>query len=197
MRIPALLGIFSLLSAVFCTVAIAQEVDTVLKTGDKAPAFKATAIDGQEVTLKDFSDADVVVVVFTCNSCPVAVAYEERFIEFVEKYKDKNVQFVAINNHRGEDVEAMAKYAKEKGFNFAYAYDGSGESARAYGATVTPHMFVLDSELKVAYQGAFDDTYRSEPTENYVIDAVDALLSGESVPVSYKKAFGCGIKFGS
>lgn len=164
-----------------------------LAIGDKAPNFQATTTNGKQISLGDFKDAKVVVVNFTCNVCPVAVAYEDRFIDFVKQYKDKGVAFVAINVNTSEDLDAMKQRAEEKGFNFPYAYDASGDSCRAYGAQVTPHLFVLDKDRTLAYMGAFDDKIKG-PTKSYVKDAVDALLAGKPVKVTTTKAVGCGIR---
>ena len=141
-----------------CAPAFAAE----LEIGAKAPEFKALPnVDGKEVGLDGLKDKKVVVVCFTCNVCPVAIAYEDRFVEFQKKYADKGVQFVAINANKAnpqESIAAMKSRAEEKGFNFPYIYDASGASAGEYGARVTPHIFVLDSDRKVAYVGAFDDS---------------------------------------
>lgn len=183
---------FALLAV--CTLAAQVRADdTKLAIGDAAPDFKAGAIDGTEVNLESYKDADVIVVVFTCNGCPVAQAYEPRLIELAEKYKDQKVQVVAINNHGGEDIDAMKERAKEKGINYAYVYDGSGKSAEDYGAKVTPHCFVIDKDRKVVYQGGFDDDTKN-PTKHFVADAIDATLHGKEIPVSTTKAFGCSIK---
>ncbi|HMP79813.1 MAG TPA: thioredoxin family protein [Pirellulaceae bacterium] len=178
--------------AAFSTMAVAD--DLTLKSGDAAPDFKATATCGTEVSLENFKDAQAVVVIFNCNTCPVAIAYEDRINEFAKSYADKGVAVVVINNHRSEDLDAMKQRAEEKGFTFPYVYEGSGDSARAYGAKVTPHCFVLCQDRKIAYQGAFDNDQRN-PTEHYVADAVNALLEGKTVNVTYKPAFGCSIKF--
>jgi peroxiredoxin len=182
---------FSVLA--LCAPAFAAE----LEIGAKAPEFKALPnVDGKEISLDGLKDKKVVVVCFTCNVCPVAVAYEDRFVEFQKKYADKGVQFVAINANKAnpqESIAAMKSRAEEKGFNFPYAYDASGESASAYGARVTPHIFVLDSDRKVAYVGAFDDS-QNKPSKNYVADAVDALLAGKKVETTNTKAVGCGIR---
>jgi len=162
-----------------------------LKTGDKAPDFKATGVDGKEYSLP--KDAKATVVCFTCNHCPVAVAYEDRFIEFNKKYQGKGVKFIAINVNDGEDLEAMKQRAEEKGFNFPYAYDSSGDSSRAFGARVTPHLFVIDANGKIAYQGAFDDNQQS-PKESYLVSAVEAVLAGKVPAKTETKAVGCGIR---
>jgi peroxiredoxin len=164
-----------------------------LETGDKAPGFTAKGTDGKEYTLDSLKGAEAVVISFTCNRCPVSVAYEDRFIEFTDQYSKKGVKFIAINVNRGEDLGAMKQRAEEKGFNFPYAYDETGDSARAYGARVTPHMFVLDKNGKVVFQGPFDDK-QSSPSEHYVAAAVDAVLAGKQPAVTEKTAFGCGIQ---
>src|SRR5438874_5897148 len=155
-----------------------------LEIGAHAPAFKALpGVDGKSYSLADMKDAKVVVVCFTCNICPVAVGYEDRFVEFSKKYAGKGVKFVAINaNRKTEDLAVMKTRAEEKGFNFPYVFDKSGELATEYGARVTPHVFVLDQNRNVAYVGAFDDD-QDKPSKSYVKDAVDALIAGKKVEV--------------
>jgi peroxiredoxin len=172
---------------------VTASVFAAVKNGEAAPDFKAKGVDGKDYSLTNSKDAKVTVLCFTCNVCPVAVAYEDRFIEFAKKYHDKGVNFVAINVNSTEDISAMKQRAEEKGFNFPYAYDESGDSARAYGARVTPHLFVLDSKGKVQYQGAFDDN-QGKPTKHYVADAVEAVLAGKTPAVTETRAVGCGIK---
>lgn len=165
-----------------------------LEVGTKAPEFKGLAgVDGKDYSLAEMKDAKVVVVCFTCNRCPVAVAYEDRFVEFSKQYAAKGVKFVAINaNKRTEDLAVMKTRAEEKGFNFPYVFDPSGKSATEFGARVTPHLFVLDQDRKVAYVGAFDDD-QEKPSKKYVIDAVDALLAGKKIDTTKTRAVGCGI----
>src|SRR5690349_21274022 len=165
-----------------------------LEIGAHAPDFKALpGVDGKQYSLDEMKDAKIVVVCFTCNRCPVAVAYEDRFVEFSKKYAGKGVKFVAINaNRRTEDIGAMKTRAEEKGFNFPYVFDKSGKLATEYGARVTPHMYVLDAKGNVAYVGAFDDDQKS-PKKHYVADAVDAVIAGKTPEVTNTKAFGCGI----
>ena len=193
MKTICLIALSLLLGSVTAGGLWAQDAETKLTTGDAAPAFQATALDGSEISLDTFRDADALLVVFTCNACPVAVAYEDRLVALAKQFSGEHFTMVAINNHRDETLEAMAERAKEKGFNFTYAYEGSGDSARAYGAKVTPHCFVFDKERQLVYQGAFDNSQK-EPTEHYVADAVQAALAGKTVDVSHHKAFGCGIK---
>lgn len=164
-----------------------------LNAGDRAPEIKAVSTDKKDISLDSFKDAEVLVVVFTCNKCPVAVAYEDRINDLAKKYKDKKVELVAVNNSQFEDLAAMKERAAEKDFKFTYVYEGEGKTARDFGAKVTPHVFIFDKERKLVYQGAFDNNQK-EPTEHFAADAVEATLAGKKVEVSHRKAFGCSIK---
>lgn len=159
-----------------------------LEIGAKAPTFKGKGVDGKDYSLDGLKDAKAVVVCFTCNACPVAIQYEDKFIEFAKTYKSKGVTFVAINVNP-EPLDAMKERAEEKGFTFPYIKDESGDSAIAYGAKVTPHLFVLNSERTLAYVGAFD---KGDAT--YVQDAVDAVLTGAKPEVTTSRPVGCGIR---
>jgi len=163
--------------------------------GDKAPELKGLkGTDGKTYSSADLKDKNATVVVFTCNSCPVAEAYEDRFNDFAKKYQDKGVAFVAINaNKATEDLDEMKKRAEEKGFTFPYVYDASGTSATDFGARVTPHIFVLDGQGTVQYVGAFDDK-QNNPSKHYVADAVDAILAGKKPETAQTKPVGCGIR---
>ena len=170
-----------------------------LKVGDPAPAFRnLETTTGTRIALSDFTQ-EVLVLCITCNHCPVAVMYEDRIIEFCRKHTGpgSKVAFVAINvNNLEEDkLPAMKVRAKEKGFNFPYAYDPSQKIARDLGATRTPEFFVFDKERKLVYQGALDDN--NDPAKakvNYVEQAVQAVLSGSAPPKSTAPR-GCTIKF--
>jgi peroxiredoxin len=169
-----------------------------LEVGAEAPGFSGVGVDDKEHSLGDYKDAKAVVVVFTCNHCPVAVAYEDRLIELQKDYGSKGVQVVAVcvNDVGGDRLPAMKKRAEEKGFNFPYVRDDSQESAREYGATCTPHVFLLCPERKVAYQGAIDDNNNPKNVEkHYLRDAIDAVLAGKEVPETVTKQRGCSIKW--
>lgn len=176
-----------------------QAAETKLKIGDKAPDFKdLPGVDGKKHCLSDYADAKVVVVIFTCNHCPVAVAYEDRIIQLQKDYKDKGVQVIAINvnNIPADRLDKMIERAKEKGFNFPYLYDETQQSAREYGATCTPHFFVLCQERKIAYMGAMDDSNNpGKVKENWLRDAIDALLAGKAPPKQVTQQRGCSIKW--
>ena len=170
-----------------------------LGVGAKAPEFKGLeGVDGKKVSSDDFKDAKVLIVCFTCNECPVASDYQDRFIEFTKQYKDKGVVFVAVNCNIGmpedENLPAMKTRAKEKKFNFPYLFDKTGKLADDYGAKATPHLFVFDAQRKLQYSGAFDDKQNVQKvTKRYLPDAVDAILAGKTPALAKTKAFGCGI----
>jgi peroxiredoxin len=176
---------------------LAGEFNKTLSVGDAAPAWKdLPGTDGKKHSLADHTDK-VVVVVFTCNSCPVAESYEDRAIAFTEKYKDR-VAVVAINvNTIADDrLDAMKKRAEKKKFPFEYLYDETQKIARDYGATFTPEFFVLTKDRKIAYMGAMDDkTKADEVKEKYLEAAVDAMLKGDKPSKAETVAHGCLIRY--
>lgn len=178
---------------------VAGKFNKVLNIGDAAPAFeKVIGTDDKPHSLSDYKDAKAVVVVFTCNHCPVAQAYEDRLMAIQKDYQDKGVQLVAINvnNIEADKLEAMKDRASIKGFNFPYLYDSSQRSAAAYGATVTPHVFVLDGQRKIAYMGAVDDSMNHENVKtHYLRNALDAVLAGKQPDVTETRQVGCGIMY--
>jgi peroxiredoxin len=178
-------------------VAVSGEFNKTLSVGDAAPAWKdLPGTDGKKHSLADHADK-VVVVVFTCNSCPVAESYEDRVIAVAEKYKDK-VAVVAINVNTIPDdrLDAMKKRAAKKKFPFEYLYDETQKIARDYGATFTPEFFVLTKDRKVAYMGAMDDkTKADEVKEKYLEAAVDAVLKGGKPAKAETVAHGCLVRY--
>lgn len=170
-----------------------------VEIGDDGPAWiDLEGVDGERHSLGDLEDAKAVVVVFTCNHCPVAKAYEDRLIAFQNDYKERGVAVVAINvnNNPADKLPAMKKRAEEKNFPFLYLYDPSQKIGRDYGATVTPHVFVLDGEHNVAYRGAIDDNMSADKAQtHYLRDAVDAILAGEAPSTNSTQPAGCGIQY--
>lgn len=172
--------------------------------GDIATDFSLENIDGKMVSLADFKEAKGFIVVFTCNTCPYAVAYEDRVEALNKKYADKGYPVIAImpNNtdvKPGDNMEAMKARAKAKGFTFPYLMDKGQKIYPQYGATKTPHVFVLQKTKKgnvVKYIGAIDDNYQDANAVNqkYVENAVDALLSGKEITETKTRAIGCSIK---
>jgi peroxiredoxin len=179
--------------------AIAATAGSGVKIGADAPMWsELNGVDGKAHSLADVKDAKAVLVAFTCNHCPVAKAYEDRIIELYSDYHGQGVEIVAINVNNGDadKLPAMKERAKEKGFEFAYLYDPSQKIGREYGATVTPHVFVLDGARKVAYMGAIDDNKTADKaTKHYVRDALDAILAGGKVATAETKPAGCGIQY--
>ena len=172
------------------------------KIGDKAQDFSLKNINGKMVSLAGIKNAKGYIVVFTCNECPYAKAYEQRIIELDKKYAPLGFPVVAINSNDkdvqpGDSYSNMKKLSKKKKYPFPYLYDESQAVAKAFGATRTPHVYVLDKELVVRYIGAIDDNSEdpSLAKEKYVGTAVDALLAGKDISVKETKAIGCGIKW--
>ena len=170
-----------------------------LSIGDKAPDWKGLqGVDDKSHALGDYQDAKAVVVVFTCNHCPVAKAYEDRLVAFQKAYQDKGVQLVAINVNDlpADRLDKMKQRAEQKGFNFPYLFDPSQQTGRDYGATCTPHFFLFDGERKLAYVGAMDDNMNaSKAKEPYLQNAVDAVLAGKTPEKAVTQQKGCGIKW--
>jgi peroxiredoxin len=170
----------------------------VLKIGDQAPEWADfPGVDGKTHSLGEYRDAKALVLVFTCNHCPVAKQYEERLIQFAKKHETQ-VQVVAIcvSRNGADRLDKMKSRASDKGFPFPYLYDESQQSARTYGATVTPHFFVLDADRKIAYMGAFDDNFEPEKVaKHYLADAVEAVLAGNEPKVKESLQRGCAIDY--
>lgn len=174
------------------------------KIGDNAADFKLKNVDDKMVSLSDYKKAKGFIVIFTCNHCPYSVAYEDRIIDLDKRYKEKGFPVIAINPNNPEkepkdSFELMKVRAKEKGFTFPYLLDAGQKIYPQYGATRTPHVFILTKEKGkniVQYIGAIDDNYKDafKAKTKYVEDAVDALLKGEKPAVTETKAIGCSIK---
>lgn len=172
--------------------------------GDKATDFKLKNIDGKMVSLSDYTDVKGYLVIFTCNSCPYAVAYEDRIIALDKKYKEMGVPVIAINPNNPQiqpkdSFEEMKQRAAEKGFSFPYLLDEGQEIFPQYGAKRTPHCFLLEKTEAgniVRYIGAVDDNYQDAASveTTYVANAIDAMLAGKEIEVKNTKAIGCSIK---
>lgn len=181
-------------------VACAQEQ---LAIGAKAPGFTlVNAVDGENVTMKP-DDGYVKVVVFTCNQCPYAKAFEPRIIELANKFATQGVKLYAVNPNDDakfaeETLANMKARAESMNYRFPYLKDGDSSIARAYGARVTPHVFVVDGEGIVRYRGYVDDSAKpAERKTTGLSDAVGALLNGREVLNADTRAFGCTIKWKS
>jgi thiol-disulfide isomerase/thioredoxin len=169
--------------------------------------------DGKTYSLASFAKSKVLVIIFTCNHCPTAQAYEDRIIQLTKDYSQKGVSIVAISPNdpnavrldelgytdMGDTYEEMKKRAKQKKYNFPYLYDGKSQSAaKAYGPVATPHVFIFDKERKLRYQGRIDDVEKPTKTPNThdTRTAIDALINNQEVTTASTKVFGCSIKWG-
>src|SRR4051812_29861580 len=189
--------------------AAQPEVKT-LEMGAAAPDFALPGVDGRIHRLKDFAGAKVLVVVFTCNHCPTAQAYEGRIIKMHADYKDRGVALVAIspNDPRAvrldelgytdvsDSLAEMKIRAKDKGFQFPYLYDGETQkTSLAYGALATPHVLIFDADRKLRYNGRIDDADVKPVKSHDARNAIDALLAGRPVKVEKTRVFGCSTKW--
>jgi peroxiredoxin len=173
--------------------------------GDTVADFKLKNVDGKMIALSDYNNSKGVIVIFDCNTCPYSKAYNERIMALNKKYAAQGFPLVAINANDpeispGDSFDEMVSVAQSKKYDFPYLIDESQSVAKAFGATNTPHVFVLKregKEFKVAYIGAIDNNSRnaSAADKKYVEEAVDALLANKPVPNAKTKAMGCGIKY--
>jgi peroxiredoxin len=181
-----------------------------LAIGDSAPDFKLPGVDDQEYTLESFAKSKLLLVIFTCNHCPTAQAYEERIKQLHADYKDKGVAVVCISPNDaaavrldelgytdlGDSLADMKLRAKDQGFEFPYLYDGETQkTSLAYGVLATPHVYLFDEARKLRYTGRIDDSDVKAVTSHDARNAIDALLAGQPVPVEKTRVFGCSTKW--
>lgn len=193
--------------------ATAAEKPSTLEPGDVAPDFDLPGVDGQNHQLSEYSDSDVLAVLFTCNHCPSAQGAESRVKAIVDEFSDASFQLVAISPNDpssvrlnelgysvyGDTLEDMKRHAEENDFTFPYLYDGdTQEVSRAYGVTATPHIFVFDRDRVLRYVGRVDDSKYGEPetvNSRDARDAIAALLAGKEVQLAKTRAHGCSTKW--
>jgi len=177
-----------------------------LAIGDMAPMkdAKLKNVDGQEVSIGETAGEKGTLVIFTCNQCPYAKAWEQRLTEIGNTYSARGVGVIAVNANDpkvvpGDGFEAMKERASERGMKFPYVVDATSGVAKAFGATRTPEAFLFDATGKLVYHGTIDDNYEdaAKVKSSFLKNALDAVLAGKEVPVSQTKALGCGIKFRS
>ncbi|HEY2251519.1 MAG TPA: redoxin domain-containing protein [Planctomycetaceae bacterium] len=189
--------------------AAAKDVET-LALGAAAPELNLPGVDGKTYRLSDFADAKILVVLFTCNHCPTAQAYEERISKLNADYRDKGVALVAISPNDplavrldelgysdiGDSFDDMKLHAERREFKFPYLYDGETQRvSTAYGALATPHVFIFDAQRKLRYNGRIDDAETASPKSNDARNAIDDLLAGREVRVAKTRVFGCSTKW--
>ncbi len=173
-----------------------------MAVGTPAPPFSLPGVDGKRWSLDSFADAELLVVVFTCNHCPYAIASEDRLLEIQADYGNKGVQLVAINpndadNYPADSFDNMKKRAADKGFTFPYLHDESQSVARAYDAACTPDIFVFDRDRKLVYNGRIDDNWQQpeQVTRRDLRAVLDAALEGRAVDFEHVPSMGCSIKW--
>lgn len=196
---------------VLSAAALGQQAHPVLAIGSPAPNFELPGVDGAIHKLSDYAASPILVVIFTCNHCPIAQMYERRIAQLATDYKDRGVSVVAIepNDPRAitideldssdisDSLEEMKIRAEYKHLTYPYLYDGETQSVtEAYGPQATPHAFVFDRDRRLRYEGRVDNSYRSESvTTHEVRDAIDALLYHREVSVKHTGVFGCSTKW--
>ena len=173
-----------------------------LEIEQQAPDFDLPGVDGRNHRLADFADAEILIMVFSCNHCPYVIGSEDRMIRLHADYAPKGVAMVAINsneteNHPSDSFDHMVERAQAKGFAFPYVRDESQEVAMAYGALRTPHYFVFDRQRVLRYTGRMDDNPRQpgQETTRELRDALDALLEGKEPPLAVTNPIGCNVKW--
>lgn len=178
--------------------AWAGKFNRMLSAGDSAPAWPALpAADDRRYASDDFRSAKLTVLIFSCNHCPVMRSYESILIDMQRQYTERGVRFVAVSCslYEADLLPAMKTRAKESGLNFPYLHDESQKIGLAYGATVTPQVFVITADRKIGYLGAIDNGQGkpAQADKHYLRDALEALLAGREPSVVESKAIGCGI----
>ncbi len=173
-----------------------------LRINDSLVQFELKGVDNKVHSAANFKDKKILVIVFTCNHCPYAKAYQDRIIAVQKDYAAKGVQIIAINSnddskYTEDSFEGMKMRAKEKSFNFFYLRDESQDVARAYGAKATPHVFVFDASRKLRYTGAIDDNWEnpSAAKQKYLRESLDAILANKEVAIKETMPMGCTIKW--
>tara|TARA_S200000501_G_scaffold165645_1_gene156080 strand:- start:500 stop:1030 length:531 start_codon:yes stop_codon:yes gene_type:complete len=159
-------------------------------------------VSGDRLSLDKVKKENGLLVIFSCNTCPWVIRWEDRYVKIAEKYSSKGIGIIAVNSNEdrfnGDDsMKKMKKHAKKNKYNFPYVQDQGSKLARAFGASRTPHIFLFNKQNKLVYKGAIDDNARDSKNveEPYLSNAIDEMLAGEDIAVSSTKALGCSIKF--
>ncbi|HXH27657.1 MAG TPA: thioredoxin family protein [Candidatus Polarisedimenticolia bacterium] len=191
-----------LLPALLILALPAARAGDELAIGAQGPDFNLKATDGKMYTLASVAGSKGTAVIFTCNACPYSQGYEARLIDLAKEYEAKGIGFIAINPNDpqvqpADSFDKMVQRARKRGFPYPYAFDATQATAAAYGARVTPHVFLLDAHGTLVYRGRVDDSLDTKEVKSHDFqNALDALVAGKPVPVAETKAFGCGVKWG-
>ena len=193
------IAVVSVLMLAVSAELFAAKFNRVLDVGKPAPTWKdLRGVDGKTHSLDELKEAKAVVVVFTCNHCPVAQAYEQRLIELANERRKQGVKFVAISvsAYEADNLEAMRKRSTDRKFPFAYLQDLTQQTGQKYGALWTPSTFLLDAKRRIVYMGSVDDSmYPENVDQRFLKDAIDAVLAGKPVEIEETKPVGCPIEY--
>tara|TARA_R110002072_G_scaffold287242_1_gene452670 strand:- start:140898 stop:141506 length:609 start_codon:yes stop_codon:yes gene_type:complete len=194
-----LIAVVSVLMFAVSAELIAAKFNRVLDVGKPAPAWKDLhGVDGKTHSLDELKEAKAIVVVFTCNHCPVAQAYEQRLIKLAEETRKQGVEFVAISVslYEADNLAAMRKRSTDRKFPFAYLQDPTQQTGKNYGALWTPCVFLLDARRRIAYMGGIDDSmYPEKVDRRFLKDAIDATLTGRTIEIKETRPVGCPIEY--
>ncbi len=179
---------------------IAKELE--LGSGMPEANYMLDDISGKKLSLADIQGKYGTLIIFSCNTCPFVIQWEDRYVKIAEEYIPKGIGVIAVNSNVGrfdgdDSIEEMVKHAKKNDYNFPYAQDQKSILARAFGATKTPHIYLFDDNNILVYRGAIDDNARNanKVDEPYLANAIDQLLDGKPIKKPISKAIGCSIKF--
>ena len=191
---------FILLLFFICSSLFSKELDL----GSKIPMLDHRLLDisGKYLSLNEARDENGLLVIFSCNTCPWVIRWEDRYVSIAEKYVPKGVGVIAVNSNESnfksvDNLDEMRKHAKENSYNFPYVQDFGSRLAREFGATRTPHIFLFNDKNTLVYRGAIDDNPKDAKgvDEPFLANAIEAMLGGNPIRVASTKALGCGIKF--
>ena len=189
-----------LIPILFLTYISAAEVE--IGSGMPGMDYKLKDISGNTTTLADVKGNKGTLVIFSCNTCPWVIRWEDRYVSIADKYTPKGIGVIAVNSNAGrfdgdDSLEKMVKHAKKNDYNFPYAQDPRSQLASKFGATKTPHIYLFDNNDVLVYRGAIDDNARDARSvdEPYLANAIDQLIAGNPIEKPISKAIGCGIKF--
>ncbi len=189
-----------LIPILFLTYISAAELE--IGSGMPGMNYKLKDISGNTTTLADVKGNKGTLVIFSCNTCPWVIRWEDRYVSIADKYTPKGIGVIAVNSNAGrfdgdESLEKMVKHAKKNDYNFPYAQDPRSQLASNFGATKTPHIYLFDNNDVLVYRGAIDDNARDARSvdEPYLANAIDQLIAGNPIEKPISKAIGCGIKF--
>ena len=178
----------------------AKEIDL----GSKLPSedIKMLDVSGKKISLGDAKGENGLLVIFSCNTCPWVIKWEDRYVELTKTYKPKGIGVIAINSNEmtfqsSDSMEKMKEHANDNNYNFYYTMDEGSKLAREFGASRTPHVYLFDNNDELVYRGAIDDNANKarKVKKPYVANAIDAMLNGNDIKYASTKALGCGIKF--